>query len=137
LIAEKLEAIKPAPASAAFSLIVQKILSGSKRPLLKAQHFPTERFAPGKPLTVQLKVDEPASWAKLYYRHVNQAERFKVALMERKDFAYSSDIPVDYTSTSYPIQYYFEVKTIGGSIHLYPGFQKDLTSQPYFVVRRR
>jgi hypothetical protein len=56
--------------------------------------------------------------------------------MERKEVGYEATIPADYTSSEYPLMYYFEVKTADGSVLLHPGFSKDLMSQPYFVVRR-
>jgi hypothetical protein len=137
LVAEKLEAIKPAPPSAAVSLIIQKIASGVGRGTIRAQHTPTKRFVPGTPVKVELKLDEPSTWAKLYYRHVNQAERFNVSLMEHTGSVFSGLIPGDYANTVYPLQYYFEVKATTGVTHLFPGFKKDLTNEPYFVVRSR
>jgi hypothetical protein len=46
-------------------------------------------------------------------------------------------IPAAYTDTQYPLQYYFELKEGPKSAWMYPGFNKELTNQPYFVVRKR
>ena len=48
--------------------------------------------------------------------------------------AYRGAIPADYTESPYPLLYYFEVEEAGGS-GLYPGFDKDLSNQPYFLAR--
>jgi hypothetical protein len=50
------------------------------------------------------------------------------------DGAYHSAIPADYTESQYPLLYYFEVHEASGS-GIYPGFDKDLANQPYFLVR--
>jgi hypothetical protein len=71
----------------------------------------------------------------LYYRHVNQAERFNLATMEPHDGRYRATIPATYTDSAYPLQYYFEVKGTTEAF-LYPGLSQDLTNQPYIVVRR-
>ena len=34
------------------------------------------------------------------------------------------------------LEYYFELKEGPEAVRLYPGFNADLTNQPYFVVRR-
>jgi hypothetical protein len=135
-IAEKLESTKPTPTSASVSLIINKVLRRNDRSTLKAQHFLVKQFVPGRPLTIGLKVNQPTARAKLYYRRVNQAERFNVVDMERNASAYQSTIPSDYTNTNYPLQYYFDVKTTAGENLLFPGFSKNLMNQPYFVVRR-
>jgi hypothetical protein len=73
---------------------------------------------------------------KLYYRHVDQAERYSTAIMEAKEKEYCATIPADYTSAEYPLEYYFEVRERTGRVGLYPGFSAGLINQPYFVVRR-
>jgi hypothetical protein len=72
----------------------------------------------------------------LYYRHVNQAERFRSVSMEAREDQYHAAIPADYTGTAYPLQYYFEVQVTTGNAVLYPGLTPALTRQPYVLVRR-
>jgi hypothetical protein len=74
--------------------------------------------------------------ARLYYRHVNQAERFESAAMEQRAGGYQASIPGAYTDSVFPLEYYFEVKQSPEKAWLYPGFAPDLSNQPYFVVRR-
>jgi len=54
--------------------------------------------------------------------------------MERREQHYRAKIPATYSDSSYPLEYYFEVKSMTGKALLYPGFGKDLTNQPYFVI---
>jgi hypothetical protein len=72
----------------------------------------------------------------LYYRHVDQAERYETLAMEFRGQAYHAAIPAEYTRTDYPLEYYFEIKEKDQGAVLFPGFSKTLTGQPYFVVRR-
>ncbi|HMJ62325.1 MAG TPA: hypothetical protein VK493_11205, partial [Bryobacteraceae bacterium] len=77
-----------------------------------------------------------AAGVRLFYRHVDQAERFEAVEMEARERTYRAAIPAAYTESAYPLQYYFEVKQSAGKASLYPGFGPDLTGQPYFVLRR-
>ena len=135
-VAGQADLIKPTASSQLVLKIIGKALSRNERAELQCHHSPAKHFIPGKILPITLTVKKPVAWAKLYYRHVNQAERFMVVSMERKEVGYEAAIPADYTSSEYPLMYYFEVKTADGSVLLHPGFSKNLMSQPYFVVRR-
>lgn len=72
----------------------------------------------------------------LFYRHVNQAERYQSVSMEARNGGYRAKIPPEYTNTDYPLQYYFEVRESAERAWIYPGLSPVLTGQPYFVVRR-
>jgi hypothetical protein len=89
---------------------------------------------PGQALAIDLTVDAPISAATLYYRHVNQAERFNFMPLIGEGRRYQATIPAEYTDSFYPLEYYFELTQPDGVLRLYPGFTKDLTNQPYFVV---
>ena len=78
----------------------------------------------------------PAAAVLLYYRHVNQAERYRTLPMQARGQSYHATIPADYTKTEYPLEYYFEIKESQEQVSLFPGFSGTLTNQPYFVVRR-
>ena len=73
---------------------------------------------------------------RLYYRHVNQAERWQLMEMAAEGNRFRAIIPAAYTDSSYPLQYYFELRHQTGAASLYPGFASDLSNQPYFVVRQ-
>jgi hypothetical protein len=103
--------------------LIAEALGRPRRVELPVRHTPPARFEPKQPLILKATCDAPG---RLWYRHVNQAERWISA--ELKDGA--ATVPAAYTDSPYPLQYYFEFRTF-----LYPGLGPDLTNQPYFVVR--
>jgi hypothetical protein len=118
---------------------IKNVLERPRRQFHRYGHTPPPKFTPGQALTIELAVDAAINAPVLLYRHVNQAERFHVTRMTRVISSaaqrYRASIPAAYTDSVYPLEYYFEVVQ-RDSVQLYPGFSKDLTSQPYFVVRR-
>ena len=74
--------------------------------------------------------------ARCYYRHVNQSEEYESVEMTPSGQGYRTLIPSSYTNANYPLEYYFEIQRPETGPALYPGFNQDLTNQPYFVVRR-
>ena len=105
-----------------------------QRPSAAMRHRAPDRFERQQPLPLELTGPALAS-ARVHYRHVNQAERWQSAVMDRKGPAYVAAIPGAYTDSPYPLQYYFELKSAPDRAWLYPGFPKDLAGQPYYVVR--
>jgi hypothetical protein len=103
---------------------------------LPCHHTAPARFHAGQPLPVELSVDKKLASVRLYYRHVDQAERFESAEMQLKGARYAALIPATYTDSQFPLQYYFELRQSPESATLYPGLGAELTNQPYFVVRR-
>jgi hypothetical protein len=83
---------------------------------------------------VELEIASDAKAVRLYYRHVNQAERWQSAEMEARAGAHRAAIPAAYTDTPYALQYYFELRTGPAAAWLYPGLGAELTGQPYFVI---
>lgn len=67
---------------------------------------------------------------------MNQAETYVVVDMAPHGESYQTTIPGDYTDTDYPVQYFFEVRDGGGRAWLCPGFDADLSNQPYYVIRQ-
>jgi hypothetical protein len=109
---------------------IAEALGRPRRVTLPVRHTPATQFAPRHMLVLKAETDAKAG--RLYYRHVNQAERW-----ESVDLASgSAAIPASYTDSPYPLQYYFEFRTAADQAWLYPGFAPDLANQPYFVVRR-
>ncbi len=96
-------------------------------------HTPPLPFARGGPVPIEMKVlGTQSATATLWYRHVNQAERFQSVAMEPRDDAFHATIPSEYTDSPYSIQYYFQVKE-GKNAWLYPGFAPGF-DRPYFVT---
>jgi hypothetical protein len=101
----------------------------------QAHHIPPERFAPGADLPVVLN-GAGDSTAQLFYRHVNHGERWRSMAMSQVGDTYRAAIPAAYTSSPFPLQYYFVLEK-GPQSTLYPGFNATLSDQPYFAVWRR
>ena len=90
----------------------------------------------GQPLTLELGVDSGSAPARvrLHYRHVNQAEDYRVEEVALADGRYRHIIAGAYSDTRYPLMYFFELAD-GKDAWFYPGLNEDLSNQPYFVVR--
>lgn len=101
------------------------------------QHAPAPSFIPGQPFEIAIAVPNKAESTaiRLYYRHVNQAERWQSAEMSRASGNhFSVTLPADYATTKYPLQYYFELRETQGEVWLFPGLWTKLQPEPYFVV---
>jgi hypothetical protein len=98
------------------------------------RHTPPEGLRIGEPLNVELTVDKEPVSVRLYYRHVNHAERYQTVEMQLQGNRYIASIPPAYTDSPYPLQYYFEMNEGLDKAWLYPGFDADLMNQPYFVI---
>jgi hypothetical protein len=117
-------------------LAIREALGRPQRAFAACRHIQPEQFRVGQPLDIQLAFEKMPKSARLYYRHVNQAERYESVEMQAVGKNYGATIPAAYTNSPYPLQYYFELKEGPESAWLYPGFNADLTNQPYFVVRQ-
>ncbi len=106
------------------------------RPAAVCNHIQPNQFQTGKPLDIELSFEKIPKSARLFYRHVNHAERFESVEMQLTGNRFLASVPAAYTETQYPLQYYFELKDGPKSAWMYPGFNSDLTNQPYFVVRK-
>jgi hypothetical protein len=112
-----------------------QVLSRPQRPVAGGEHQPSDRFQPGAPLEVTVRLPGERTTALLHYRHVNQAEVWQTTEMRRQGDRHAAVIGADYTRSPYPLQYYFEVRGDDGP-SLYPGLKPELANQPYFVVRQ-
>jgi hypothetical protein len=131
LMAAKLGTAQSQPSAAA---AIQEALGRPRRPALACTHRPPGRFQRGQPLDLALSLEQKPLAANLYYRHVNQAQHYELAAMHEEAGQYRATIPAEYTLSTYPLEYYFEVRQAPDRALLYPGLGKDLTDQPYFVI---
>ena len=135
---------KDASATSVHAQIKQAIHEALGRPVQPASrrhHTPAPALQPGTPLQVELQAEKseasPASLSvRLMYRHVNQAESYDVAEMKLLHGRYYAQIPAACTQSPYALQYFFEVHEGPQQAWLLPGFDPNLATQPYFVVRR-
>lgn len=116
---------------------IEEATGRPKRPSAACRHTPPESFKAGQPLALEFAFDQPPGSAQLYYRRVNQAERFESVDLHRSGNSYRGIIPSACTNSPYPVQYYVELKETPNRAWIYPGFAPDLMNQPYFVVRQK
>lgn len=129
-MAKRLESAKPGePTPAVRAAITAATSVDPQRASGNCRHTPPAHFHAGEP--VKLTIETTAS-ARLWYRRVTQAERWR-SIEASSGLAV---IPSDYTNSPYPLQYYFELRKGTGTPWLYPGFALDLANQPYFVLRK-
>ena len=117
-------------------LAIEEVKGRPVRPSPVCNHVQPKLFVVGKPLDIELSVEKSPKSVRLYYRHVNHAERFESVEMQAKGKSFIASIPAAYTDSVYPLQYYFELKDSPKSAWMYPGFNPELTNQPYFVIRK-
>ena len=136
-MAAKLEGVKPGETGDAAAAI-GAAMGRPERPVVVCKHEPPRRFVPGEDLALRV-MPEPGgvTKARLWYRHVDQAERWKVMDMERGAGGFSAAIPGEYTRSPFGLEYYFELRDGQGKAWIYPGFNATLSSQPYYAVWRR
>jgi hypothetical protein len=123
-------------------IAVQMANGRPNRPIASCVHRQPDDFRPGQPLSVSIEVSPSGGGThptaiRLFYRHVDQAERWTSAEMNHEDDRYTGTIPAEYTQSEYPLQYYFELQDGKGAAWMYPGFNKTFSDQPYFAVSRK
>jgi hypothetical protein len=118
-------------------LATQAAKGRPNRPSVHCVHTPPESFHPGQPLSLSLKVEHDTVTAvHLYYRHVNQGERWLNLEMQRDPGGYGAAIPGGYTQSVYPLQYYFVLHRATAA-WFYPAFNSTLSNQPYYAIAKR
>ena len=117
-------------------LAIQEAKARPMRATAVCRHIRPEGFRAGQPMDIELSFEKTPASARLYYRHVNHAERYETVDMQLLGNSYKATIPSTYTDTQYQIQYYIELKDRPNKAWLYPGFMPDLANQPYFVVHK-
>ncbi len=117
-------------------LAIKESMGRPKRDSAVCHHSQPKHFKSGEPVELEIAVEKDIKTVKLYYRHVNQAERFKAIAMSHIGEYWRAKIPGEYTDTLYALQYYFELIEKPDNAWLYPGFSASLMNQPYFVVRK-
>ena len=133
---EKRLASAKAGADPAVRAAIAEAVGRPRRIAAVCRHTPPAHFQPSQPLELAISVERKIASVRLYYRHVNQAERYQTLEMEDAGNRYRAAIPGSYTDSPYPLVYYFELKDGPGKAWLHPGFAADWTNQPYYVVRQ-
>ena len=111
------------------------------RPAVQCAHTPPDAFHPGQELALPLAIAGAAQAqfiaVRLWYRHVNQGERWLSQEMNGGQGRFSAAVPGDYTQSPYALEYYFALEEQGKAAWLYPGFNAALSNQPYYAVAAR
>jgi len=115
---------------------IQEALGRPVRSQTAVGHTSPAKFHAGQPVEISVAPEKAVAGVTLFYRHVDQAERYQSVAMESRDRRFHATIPGAYTNSQYPLEYYFEVRESPAKAWLYPGLSPSLTQQPYFVVRR-
>lgn len=112
-----------------------------QRPRIGLRHTAPSSFRRGHPVPIECVADAQAgrtpTTVTLHYRHVNQAEPYRIEQMQALNDRWTAAIPAVYTDSPYPLQYYFELRDAAGHARLFPGLGLSLFGQPYFVIRQR
>ncbi len=101
-------------------------------------------FTPGQPYPVKIDLLEPVKAVTLWYRHVNQGERWRAAAMApggkpitQDSHPWTGAIPGEYTQSPYPLQLYYEIDTGAPLTSLEPGIRIDGRFGPYVTIDKR
>jgi hypothetical protein len=114
-----------------------KLINGSaRRESPQCTHTPAAKFTAGQPLNIELATAQHPKSVELMYRHVNQGERWRSIPMQTAGGKLTAAIPGEYTDSVYPLEYYFVITTEKGSV-FYPGFNAELSNQPYYAIWQR
>lgn len=105
------------------------------------EHRPPGAFVPGEEVTIEAQVrGELHGRVVLTYRHVNQSEEYRTVEMVREAARLVATIDGSYTSSPYPLQYYFVLRADNGDAWIQPGLdvgdEVHLANQPYYVLRQ-
>ena len=103
------------------------------RPTVDIKHTVPDVFRSGDDLHLTIIMPAIVTESILWYRHVNHAERWLCAPMQKTGNAHSGFIPGSYTNSPYPLQYYFELHTTDAAT-LHPPFNPTFSNQPYYVI---
>jgi hypothetical protein len=127
--------VDTAPSSATAAIMAAVVTT--HRQTVTLEHTPVKRFRAGTPVVIEatLPVDSPGKLT-LLYRRVNQAEKWVAVPMESASSGFRGEIPGDYSTSPFPLQYYFEVRLNSGDATLYPGLRRDYSEQPYYLIRK-
>ncbi len=135
-VATKLDSARPAQADGPIARAIGEALGRPRKRVVTGRHTPPATFKPGRTLPLELATDRDYVSVQLLYRHVDQAERWQSEPMKSDGRLWRAAIPAAYTKTSFPVQYYFELREAADSAVLFPGFGEELTGRPYYVVGR-
>jgi hypothetical protein len=114
---------------------ISAVTENPKPKMIEFHHTPSRSFKPGAPLTISIS-GLSAVGVTLFYRHVNQAERWQSIAMSKSARGFAAAIPGEYTQSPYPLQYYFAASIRDEFVSL-PQWNSTMSNQPYYSVWKR
>ena len=124
------------PATGALQIATRQV----KRMYVDSLHTPPTSFHPGSELAITLGIkagpETQLASVTLWYRHVNQGERWRSIDIKKSANVYRGSIPADYTNSPFPLQYYFELRS-SKAAWFYPAFNSTFSNQPYYSVSQK
>ncbi len=136
----RMEGIPPdaRPPGPRVSAAIAQALGRPQRDPAACRHQRPAGFRPRQAVQIEIAIDKgrEIGSARLYYRHVNQAEHWESFEMVLRDGVFRAAIPAAYTDSPYPLQYYCEFKEAPDKAWIYPGFAAERANLPYIVLRR-
>jgi len=90
------------------------------------------RFVGGQAFLVEIETAAEGQPV-LYYRHINQAERWKSMPMNGSGGRFRAEIPGDYTASEFHLQYFISLTRDGEAV-IVPGLAGDLANEPYLTA---
>ena len=117
---------------------IAQALGRPRRDTASCRHRPPAGFRSRQAVAIEVAVEKGRKLgsARLYYRHVNQAEHWESIEMDLREGVFRAVIPAAYTDSPYPLQYYCELKEAPDKAWIYPGFAPKRANLPYIVLRR-
>ncbi len=97
-------------------------------------HHAPAGYVPGQPLVIQATHPGEGICVWLHYRHVDQSDVYRTVEMEPRGPVCTAMIDGAYTDSPYPLQYFLELRSQSGDAWMVPGYDEDLSNQPYYVV---
>jgi hypothetical protein len=111
-------------------------LAEVRRPKVEGFHENKDNYEAGKPHPIEIKITNKCKRVELYYRQVNQSKRWQTNELEFDGGSFKGEIPANYTSSRFPLQYYFKIEMDSNEKVLFPAFNESLSNVPYYVLRK-
>jgi hypothetical protein len=112
---------------------IHLITKPAPRPLIDVKHTVPNGLPSGSDLHLAIIAPAIVTESLVWYRHVNQAERWLCEPMQKTGDIHRFSIPGNYAASPYPLQYYFELHTADAAT-LYPALNPTFSNQPYYVI---
>jgi len=112
---------------------IQVAAKPAPRPSIDVKHTVPNGLRSGSDLHLTMIAPGIVTESFVWFRHVNQAERWLCEPMQGTGDIHRVFIPRNYAGLPYPLQYYFELHTADAAT-LHPLLNPTFNNQPYYVI---